>query len=564
MSLDVAISSANLTVFGVGEPPTSAEAFVRAVFLALEGELDASLGDISEVVVIPALDIHASVGRTDPTLLAAEIGRAIAARVVAEARARARATRSRTDGALAMSYPSSAERRATLLLEAARVVEGTIGAGDAAAAEVARVFLVAASVHSGGAAAPGPGVGDRVQQAISALRPIGPLGWIARRGALGRLAVALDDDAAIRLLERVLEEIEAGPLDFEKLDEATAGQSGTIQEFEARVAHALAREAGMPTGGPISGVSGGVRRVLAVALAARVDPLAPAAMPALARSIRDLVRPREVGLTVGGVESARSAAPLVGIDPGRPPVVGAMPSGVIPQPGAEASAVRLDDEKGREEATLDAPPEDSTSREIAQEPLESPTVFPEDDPLESEVAGLAFLARPVLDLGWSDALAAVRPAPSIALNLVLHRILEIEGVTTPDGDPMPWLLAGLLAAPDRDDLALERASWSPGEIDAFGKAAGADGATTLDEACDAWARAILAETRLRLDESGVEVGEVGEDVLRVRGEVRGHHDRIEVAMGFIFAYEALLRAGLSFDIMFVPWLDNRSLKFTFG
>jgi hypothetical protein len=53
-----------------------------------------------------------------------------------------------------------------------------------------------------------------------------------------------------------------------------------------------------------------------------------------------------------------------------------------------------------------------------------------------------------------------------------------------------------------------------------------------------------------------------EEVLCVHGELRLREDHLQIAMSFIPAYEALLRAGLSFDIL-LPWLGDRVLRFTF-
>ncbi|KYG01960.1 hypothetical protein BE21_55515 [Sorangium cellulosum] len=191
-------------------------------------------------------------------------------------------------------------------------------------------------------------------------------------------------------------------------------------------------------------------------------------------------------------------------------------------------------------------------------------LFSDDLTLPTSAAGLAFLLRPLLDLGWPALLSVVHPEPSLALHALFRRVLSLTLGDPAADDPAAWVLAGLLDAPTPEELAVDARAFSAAECAALTRIWGAAAApaATLDAACDAWARALLDEARLRLEgTTGAE--DLARDVLALRGVLATSDTHVEVRLPFSRNYEALLRAGLSLDLDAVPWLDGRPLRFVF-
>ncbi|KYF97873.1 hypothetical protein BE20_37035 [Sorangium cellulosum] len=198
-----------------------------------------------------------------------------------------------------------------------------------------------------------------------------------------------------------------------------------------------------------------------------------------------------------------------------------------------------------------------------------PDLPPEETAIFSRAAGLAFLVRPLIDLGWAHAVEAIQPEPTLALYAVLRRILAAELGEEWADDPAAWMLAGLLDAPAPEEREADAASWTPDRCAALARAAldGAaplDAAWTHDAACAAWARAAVAQTRLLLAGFPAGAEDLAQDVIAIPGVLLRTEAALEVRLPFTRGYEALLRAGLSFDIAQVPWLDEGSLRFAFG
>ncbi|WP_437758532.1 hypothetical protein [Sorangium sp. So ce1389] len=204
-----------------------------------------------------------------------------------------------------------------------------------------------------------------------------------------------------------------------------------------------------------------------------------------------------------------------------------------------------------------------------------PDLLPEDAALFSRAAGLAFLVRPLLGLGWAHAIEAIQPEPTFALHAVLRRVLAAELGEEWADDPAAWVLAGLLDAPAPDELEADAASWPPDRCAALARAALApraaladaaphDAAPSHDAACAAWARAAVAQARLQLADFPAGAEDLARDVIAIPGVLRRAEAALEVRLPFTRSYEALLRAGLSFDIARVPWLDEGGLRFVFG
>jgi hypothetical protein len=757
VTAEISVARATLQIRGLREAPDSASSFTRAVLLALEGELDAALGELPDVIVIPRLDIEATVRSANAEYLASAIALAIAAKIVAEVRARASA-RGSSPTPRSAPAPAHTDERIAALLTAAQAVDAVGSSDDAAAMDAARAVLdvaalaeelqgrsrqivadliaqvftspsplsqlgrlaragrlvalaraldaasatrlllciieeIEGSQYTIEALGPGttldgdagllagtiaraiaarttaginaraearggdlreegpPATNDALSeraaaplasaraldvmgstgepasiaaarplleagallddpettapqsfaelatQVLTSLKPIAPLARIAREGRLLLLSRALDSGSATRLLEHILEEIDNDPLGIETSSPIVAGERGTLFEFEARVDVALSREAAL-RGMAIPALTVEVRRVLAVAIAARLDPRAPLTSPVFERSLRESLRaqpvtaPGDPRASNHGTPSLASPAHSAGLSadprlsPGahEPPHLAtstlidaeaAKPRREVGAGEARGSEAHMSEARETETCAAvlqvsdpreDAPSLDRDEAPVHEEGLDLPfpldldfPLDPESDVLTSHLAGLAFFARPLLDLGWIQAIQAIHPAPTIALSLLFNRLLALEDIESAPADPMPWLLAGLLASPDDDDLAFERAGWTATQLDALARAAGAPGASTLDEACDAWALAARDEVRTRLEGTGMRLRE---EVLCVHGELRLREDHLQIAMSFIPAYEALLRAGLSFDIL-LPWLGDRVLRFTF-
>ncbi|XYI01016.1 hypothetical protein ACMHYB_15190 [Sorangium sp. So ce1128] len=203
-----------------------------------------------------------------------------------------------------------------------------------------------------------------------------------------------------------------------------------------------------------------------------------------------------------------------------------------------------------------------------------PDLPPEGAALFSRAAGLAFLVRPLLDLGWAHAIEAIQPEPTFALHAVLRRVLAAELGEEWADDPAAWVLAGLLDAPAPDELEADAASWPPDRCAALARAAlpraaladaaPHDAARTHDAACAAWARATVEQARLQLADFPAGAEDLARDVIAIPGVLRRTETAFEVRLPFTRSYEALLRAGLSFDIARVPWLEEGQLRFVFG
>ncbi|WP_437983194.1 hypothetical protein [Sorangium sp. So ce117] len=203
----------------------------------------------------------------------------------------------------------------------------------------------------------------------------------------------------------------------------------------------------------------------------------------------------------------------------------------------------------------------SPEHPLRSAPPSAVDLFTDDLTLRSAAAGLAFLVRPVLELGWPDRLAAIHPEPSLALYAIFRRILAVSLGEDAADDPAAWLIAGLLDAPSLEERNADALTFAEGHRAGLAEAIGAE-ATTFAEVVDAWARAILDEARLRLaGTTGAE--DLARDVLALGGVLACCETHLEVRLPFPASYEALLRAGLSLDIADVAWLDDRPLRFIF-
>ena len=189
-----------------------------------------------------------------------------------------------------------------------------------------------------------------------------------------------------------------------------------------------------------------------------------------------------------------------------------------------------------------------------------PVTLAEPIELSSPLAGLAFLIRPLQELGFSAALAAVHAEPTIVLSAVLRRITELCELEPRPDDPALWLLAGLLAAPDAADWSDDELAWSAVECAALARAVGGE-ASSYAGAVEVWARAVIADVEMHFAEAGANDVGVAEVVAR-HGDLGVEQERLVVTMRFPTIYEQLLRAGLLADVVFVPWLGG-ALAFVF-
>ncbi|KYF93536.1 hypothetical protein BE17_06525 [Sorangium cellulosum] len=254
-----------------------------------------------------------------------------------------------------------------------------------------------------------------------------------------------------------------------------------------------------------------------------------------------------------GARSFATLRPAVAPPWPPPPVDDPAPTSTAPE-SATAAAMVVDPVATRDDLANPEHPFPST-------PPSAVDIFTDDLTLRSAAAGLAFLVRPVLDLGWPDRLAAIHPEPSLALHAIFRRILAVSLGEDAADDPAAWLIAGLLDAPSLEERDADALTFAEDQRAALAGAIGAE-AATFAEVVDAWARAILDEARLRLaGTTGAE--DLARDVLALGGVLARCETHLEVRLPFPASYEALLRAGLSLDIADVAWLDDRPLRFVF-
>lgn len=179
--------------------------------------------------------------------------------------------------------------------------------------------------------------------------------------------------------------------------------------------------------------------------------------------------------------------------------------------------------------------------------------------LNTRLAGCAFLAVMLDYLGWDRAASAIRGSAQLLLHDVILEAARATGVEAADGDPAPWMLAGLLAAPLEEDLAVDGASWSEEDYRAMSRAAGGDGKARAD-VLRAWTRAAAEDLESRIGSTtDVDVAAI----LGIPGTLRSSDDEVVVTMPFTPAYESLLRAGLLVDHRDISWLAGRCLRFEF-
>lgn len=567
MKAEVAVGRVDLRISGAPASSGSPHALVRAVMNALERELDAALVPTPELIVIPRIDIDICLDAADVSSLAEAIARRIASHITTVARRGLGVTArmpSREAGILARSDRSDAEERLRWLLDAARGL--ACGAPPRAVEEqVARSATPAEELWRDDAPGAIEDPTDWIDEVMTANGQVilDLLGRVARQKQLRHFMRALACRAAevgiaaiVReWLSRIHGALSAG---FSRRWTTSAMvRAEAARRLEAAEARALERLSTEDPGTPFEAAeltaSPMVRLLLALAEEGRLLRQRIARTPALAEAVLEAIAALGVAPRAAGADRPADEKPprnaLVRLDQARL----RDPSGDFMDPLFDTTFTHA------------APFADHSRNQgdIVASALLAVSPDEDGDPrIPSAAAGLAFLIRPLLDLGWHEALTAVRDEPTLFLASVLRRILEIEGAPRALlADPATWLVAGLLDEPSDDDLAADAATWDAQGFAAIARAAGGE-STTPEGARDAWARATIAEANLRLqDTRGAD--DLLNDVILVSGAIVAADDGIEVFFPFTDSYEALLRAGLLMDVPSVPWLGGRPLRFVF-
>ncbi|WP_437727123.1 hypothetical protein [Sorangium sp. So ce861] len=441
---------------------------------------------------------------------------------------------------------------------------------------------------------------------LMAARPLAELGRLARRRCLSELVGQLDEPAARALLACIHAELlEAGPrlaaqpqaagalraAEARALRDLTA--AGGVDASDAPALGALLTSDAGPPGPPIdpAHLPPAVKLVLAFAELCRTTPAALLGAPSLRGHALATIE-RLVGAAASTPAQAASTPSQAASTPAQPAPTPAQPASTPSQPAPTpaqpaptpaqpasgpppvppAGATPRPARPSAAPAPVSAATDPLVPSPLAARPdvsLALPDLPPEETAIFSRAAGLAFLVRPLIDLGWAHAVEAIQPEPSLALHAVLRRLLAAELGEEWADDPAAWMLAGLLDAPAPEEREADAAAWTPDRCAALARAAleGAaprDAAWTHDAACAAWARAAVAQARLLLAGFPAGAEDLAQDVIAVPGVLRRAEAALEVRLPFTRSYEALLRAGLSLDIAQVPWLDEGPLRFVFG
>jgi len=575
---DIAIARMSLHLAVLPPPVGSPDELVHAVLNSLERELDTALGPMPHVVVIPRIDLYIQIPAGGVSSVAEAIARRLATQIV-EAVILAGST---VDTSAARANIPNEQRQRALLGAARALFEGI---------SLTAVEALAARSMDGAAALPGtgsalqPGTSIDRNAALSVAELIGAdggsvyeiLGRIARQRRLRPLVRALlvpesnagDWASARTLLLRILASLQRGRTASDAIPSPTAraAAAARLRASQARAQQRLAEEARAAAEAEPA-LSRAALLVLAIAEESRLLPDRIERSPALMAAVMDAIAALEGFADDDAADSATLPAPrnaLLWAEPARalepsPASDDAEISELAPFERRSSGAVELE-ASVELAASVDLPA--PVEPEVA--PVALDETFAEEDRearIETAVAGLAFLIQPLLDLGWAEALDAVSEEPTLLLVSVLRRVLELADAPREAAeDPAVWLLAGLLDAPTDEELAAEGEAFGDAASAALARAAGGE-ATTVAGACDAWARAAIAEAKLRLEgTSGA--AHLANDVLLVSGAIVSSDDRVEVILPFIGAYEALLRAGLLADIPAVPWFGDRPLRLIF-
>jgi hypothetical protein len=513
-------------------PISDARSFVLGVLAEAERELDRALEDDPLLTLIPQLNLELRVEAGDGTV-AREVGRALASRILAS---------------VALAQPLSEEVRAHLVAALARndarqlvQLAGELGTIPHSISTSARA---ADSAEPSSAAAASDAEAVLLTRLVQLSRPVACLGKIARYDNLSSLAHLTPHDSAA-VLRRALTELRS--LGHQEAAVQTVSDSARLSHRLLDRARRTLVEIWQANGSELQpNLSNDIIALAAIALAARFG---------IGAILSQQLWEREAPLSATADTTESIAAHLIAEHEVPHPTSTDMSAVPVSAPEPDLMSEPLAD------AALREPP-NALEPEMDLLDTQSPDLL-ETISLHSPHAGLAFLLPVLHDLGLPAALVAFHPEPTLVVHRILRRVLERLGLPVDDEDPALFLLAGLLDAPGDDDRDDDAALWSAAACGALARAVGREGAS-YTESIDAWASALVEESRGRLAEVSPAAIDLTRDVIALRGELTSTDDALEIAFyGFPRAYDALLRTGMLSDIAELDWLDGRALRFKF-
>lgn len=588
---EIAIALTMMHLSGVPES-SATERLLCSIAEAMEREFEATLGPLLPVVAIGRIDVDIVLDQNQAHNLAAIAARKIVTHIVSAVSMGGAhiVTNNTATEALTIDDLCVGDDRAATLLAAAQALRA--GSGHLVTAPSRRPMSSLVATDKSYDVAH-----DRMSETASFSRAdlLELLARIARSGRLERFARALMREGVssggaaaremLRQIKTILLRLSRGPGPTLGIDDLAVA---IVESHDARAWHTAvvrarsrlqARIARLELSAPDLQRFPALLLLFAIAEEGRLEQERILRTPAIIAAVLEAIEEIEdVESSIEVLGGKQSAVNIVRADSNTEPSqetprdghgaprifkFSTIHTNVVPQPSKDPAERSQD---SPEYAGFD------TQRVVPSSTIETPAgsallefselVDPEvEAPIVCNAAGLVFLAGPLLDLGWVEAVCAIRDDPTISLVSMLRQILADVGADEGvQADPATWLLAGLAADPLDDDLTFEADTWSLDEVERLARAGGG-AAATLADACGVWARAVIAETRLRLGGDGVE--DLGRDVILVAGTILAEAERVTVSLPYPDSYGSLLRAGLLRDIPMVPWLGGRSLRLVF-